>query len=1265
MSTFQRHLLSAGIKVLNILVLSSMLLTNGIGVPAVKAASPEQHPQLAVPHSPAISSGKIPSVVNRPLFTRPEARQVGSTALKKTPTPQASPTASSTPSSGKSSLQLPMTIQTLTQNKPLMLGQAMVQGQQTPIAGGPDNQHSPAVAYNSTWKEFLAVWVDDNTSPASLRGRRLANNGTPKAAEFHIANMNVGTPFWPYLAYNSVSNSYLVIWSEANGSISNEQYCADSQDCWWVSLSTYNLYALPLAADGSPATSYPTLLTNVLTFMDTENTCCRTAYDVAYNPQANEFVAVWEQPRGALVQIGDNTYTIDQNRVVAQRLGPDALMRGASQAIAIGAVSDIRLGFSTVSGLYLVMFDRWAYNYDLYGQMFASDLTLSGGMLTFTYPDPGDQIKPNLTYLPSDNTYLMVWFDNRNFQPDNGYIQNKGDVRGMKISAATGAVLGPEVVLLSAPSKPFDGYWVILDSYNSAANQILVAADQTTNPNFVGLYVDTQGNPQSNPFPIASSVIEWEAASMQVSGSANWLAVWNNSGDIYGQTLLPWSKVFDGSVVDPGGGNCDCAEGAAGDATPHGGDPINLRTGGLSYQVTDLSIPTSAGSLSFERSYSSSATSLYNTTLGYGWTHNLDLRLIFPTDPGGQAGFVFFKAHSADLYQFIINSDGTYSPAQGVEGALTCTGTSPVVCTLILPHQETYSFSNSKLQSWQDGSGHTATYSYDANGNVNKVADDSGNHYLTLSYTAGQITSVSDQTGRSVSFGYDTSNNLATAKDVLNGTWQYQYDGSHRLTQVLDPSGQTTQHTDYDTQGRAFRQYDGNGKQTLLLTFNANGTTTVQDALTNITTYTFDDRNTLTGVTDPTSAVSSKAYDPNFRPATLTDAGGNTTNLTWATNGTVLTTIQDAAGGQTNLTYDALSNVKTVLDPLNNLTTFNYSGNLPINSTDALNETSTYTYTSQGYLQTVQDPLGHVTKYTYDTYGNRTSVIQNYDPSHGTNEQGLYNLTTTYTYDDLGNQLTSTDPLGQVTKNQYDAAGRLVQVTRNYDSSRPQNDQNLYNIVTAYQYDTHGNQIAVTDTYGVITRTYYDTDNRPVTVVRNLTGQAISVATPPTFNPAYPDQNVRSDTVYDDAGNTIATIDTNGVITRTFYDADNRPVTVVQNLTGQAISVTTPPTFSPTYPDQNVRTDTVYDTAGHNIATIDTNGKITRTYYDSLNRPVTVVQDLVGQTIQTATPPSRGGSLATNNLRTDTVYDAAGNVIATIDPMNSITRTYYDALNRP
>ena len=725
------------------------------------------------------------------------------------------------------------------------------------------------------------------------------------------------------------------------------------------------------------------------------------------------------------------------------------------------------------------------------------------------------------------------------------------------------------------------------------------------------------------------------------------------------------------SLVDPGN---DCCFVAKVDTSV--GKPINPQIGSYGYSVTDLSIPTTSGTLSFQRNYTSQGGQM-DTPLSLGWTDNQDARLIFPADTGGVAGEVLFKVHTNNLYPFYDMGDGTYRAQPGLVATLVANPGPPATYTMTASTQEIYLFDqNGHLLAYTDPHGNQQNYAYDANGRLQSIQADGGSVSLTLGYDGqGRIQSVQAQpSGHSVSYHYDSiTGDLDSAVDVLQQTWTYQYQ-NHLLTRVVAPDGTTIESTDYDSQGRAWHQYDGNGNLVVQLTYNANNTTTATDALGHSKIFAYDERHTLVSQTDAFGEPSSKEYDFNFRPGKITDPSGNVTSLAWSADGANLTQVTDALHGQTDITYGSYNNPTNIVDPLKYETKYFYADsnfpNLPTRVESPLSFDGGVTYVGTDYeyyapgntdsqpagkVKLETDALGNQTFYTYVPSGQIASVTRAY----GTTTP----LMTSYTYDTAGNLADATDEAGVVTHNEYDAAGRLIRTTRNYDPNRPQNDQNTYNLITQYQYDARGNRIAVIDTYGVITRTYYDLANLPITVVQNLTGQTIDAATPPARGSGAVDQNVRTDTVYATNGLAIASIDVGGIITRTYYDADDRPVTIARNLSGQAIEESAPPIYNPASPDQNVRTDTVYDVNGNAIASTDTMGVITRTYYDALNRPITVVQNLVGQGVSDPTPPARGST--DQNIRTDTAYDANGNVIATIDPVGTITRTYYDALNRP
>ena len=671
--------------------------------------------------------------------------------------------------------------------------------------------------------------------------------------------------------------------------------------------------------------------------------------------------------------------------------------------------------------------------------------------------------------------------------------------------------------------------------------------------------------------------------------------------------------------------------------------PINTRTGGVSFNASDFSFATSAGPLAFERWYASQATSLYTQTLGFGWTHSLESRLYFPDDPTGKEGSVLLKLHSANRYEFDIQSDGTYLPYPGACGALTRDDGPPTTYTFVDTAQQVYTFDETgRLQTLADPTGHLLHYVYGGDGRLSQVQDD-GARFVSFSYDAqGRIEEVADHSGRGVSYTYDpTTGDLASATDVLGGTWTYEYDDAHRLTRIIDPTNSIVERTEYDDQGRVFRQFDGDGQLVVRLDYNADGTTTVTDVFGNQQTHQYDERGELTEQADALGSPMGRTYDGNFRPSSFTDPGGNTTELAWSGNGANLTQLADASGGTTRLSYDGLNNLTEVIDPAGGTSTFSYDSTLLTSLTDALGKTTTYTYTDAaddpappGLLETITDPLGNTTSFTYDALGQRASMTD------------ALGQTSTYAYDDLGRLIEVTDPLERVTRRAYDFAGRLTRLVRNYSPLHAQNDEAQWNITTEFVYDAVGNMTETVDTFGRTTLYEYDETNHLIAVT----------------DPA----GKRTEFDLDEQGNLVGATDPLGRTTRYEYDALNRVIKIIDPLAGESL--------------------TAYDGIGNVSSSTDAAGNTTAFEYDELNRPVALVNALGGRTTIEYDPmgnvvaktdaAGRTTTYAYDALSrlirqtdpeggtTQIFYDAAGNRERTIDPNGGVTRYEYDRLNR-
>ena len=483
--------------------------------------------------------------------------------------------------------------------------------------------------------------------------------------------------------------------------------------------------------------------------------------------------------------------------------------------------------------------------------------------------------------------------------------------------------------------------------------------------------------------------------------------------------------------------------------------------------------------------------------------------------------------------------------------------------------QNVYTFDeNGKLLTFVNSQGRGWDYSYNPDGYLDRVSANSGVSYLAFENdTQGHITSVADHADRSVSFEYDSAGDLVSVVDVLDQTWTFTYDGGHRITQVTAPDMTIVERTEYDLQGRAVRQYDGEGNLVVELTYNPDGTTTVTDALGNEQIHTYDSRNTLVGETNAVNAETTTVYGNNFQPLWVTNASGHTLSMTWSEDGVSLLSKTDPVGNTTTNTYDSLNNLISTTDPLGNTTTHTYDGKLLLSTTDALSGTTTYTYTPEGFLASVTDPAGRTTSYTYNSLGLRNSMT---DPSGNT---------WTYVYDALGRfnrHYRSAKPRHThgIQRRRANRSFSAQLLPRDY----VKNYLGVYNIVTEYEYNARGKQILVRDTFEHTTQYVYDNADRLI--------QTIDAGGHSTSNE------------YDAAGQLIATTDALGNRTTYTYDPAGR-LLYTTNALGYSSGTTT------------------FDIATNTSTVTDIAGDETTFFYDELGR-VTMVRDALGNTNLTA-----------------------------------------------
>ena len=258
-------------------------------------------------------------------------------------------------------------------------------------------------------------------------------------------------------------------------------------------------------------------------------------------------------------------------------------------------------------------------------------------------------------------------------------------------------------------------------------------------------------------------------------------------------------------------------------------------------------------------------------------------------------------------------------------------------------------------------------------------------------------------------------------------------------------------------------------------------------------------------------------------------------------------------------------------------------------------------YDAVGNLTKETDALGRITEHFYDKLQQR---IRTEGPAVAGGRP-----VERWTFDAAGNVSTYVDALGRTTSYTYDAADRRTVVTDALGGT------------TSTAYDKVGNVTAKIDASGHRTEFTYDDLNRLVRESRPAPGAGSPLGRAVTSR------------TYDAVGNELTTTDALGRVTTRTYDVRNRLISEVDALGGV--------------------TGMTYDAIGNVLTSTDALGRVTTYAYDGLDRRVRIVQ---------ADPDGAGGP-ATAPV-TQLLYDAAGNLLSTIDALGRTTSFEYDALNR-
>lgn len=532
-----------------------------------------------------------------------------------------------------------------------------------------------------------------------------------------------------------------------------------------------------------------------------------------------------------------------------------------------------------------------------------------------------------------------------------------------------------------------------------------------------------------------------------------------------------------------------------------------------------------------------------------------------------------------------------------------------------------YDPSSARLARIVDWAGRAATYAYDAQGRLASFTDrESQTTRYGYDGASARITTVTDPLNRvAVTNGYDAQGRVASQKDARNLTtgqattfaYTQNGDGSSATTVTypktsIEPSWNFVDVDTYDTQGRLTRRVskptsDAAAWITVERTYDGAGNlASVKDGRANTTLYCYDidyagvaiaSRGNLTRVIEPPPSTGAS------RPVTL---------HRYDTRNNLVETVPPSGVASTGSTTCS-SSLTSAVNPLF-ATTLGYD---PETQTKLVTRTTRFTDPEQG-------PKSSITRYEYGDAANPGQATRIVPPRGNTGPMPDYSYATTLVYGTAGGGAgalkTMATATGAMTTFTHDAVGRVVRKVEpggNVAGADPAPFTSQYSfdmedrvrlavtpsatagdapLVTERRYDGAGNEIALIEPDGQVTRYAYDERNSLKEV-----HQSPAAWTDPAVNP--PGLTV-TEYQHDELGNL-------NKVTRAKGDpANERVATYAYDGLGRLRRATEFPSWPAT--TSPLVSDYTYDKNGNQLSTKDPLLKTTTATFDALNRVTSI-----------------------------------------------------------
>ncbi|MBP2001377.1 YD repeat-containing protein [Paenibacillus shirakamiensis] len=558
---------------------------------------------------------------------------------------------------------------------------------------------------------------------------------------------------------------------------------------------------------------------------------------------------------------------------------------------------------------------------------------------------------------------------------------------------------------------------------------------------------------------------------------------------------------------------------------------INRVYGNLAVQTPKLLYGGSEGNhTEFQLFFNSTASDSRSSSVGSPkWTTSYSDRMVASNNNPNNLDL---EAGDGSRVTYTRNIDGTYtSPPNNFD---TLTKNADNTLTLTKKTKDVMKFdATGKLNSKMNRLGEGVSLTYDKQGRLNTVLDTS-RAITTLSYNIDGTLAMMDADGKyQVRLAYDDSKRLIQIKYSDNQFYSFDYTSGFAIT---NRKGKTTKFQYYNSSGQIVSRTNPNGLTQTINAANAAGGS-ITNYATGVKSFTWDNRQILTGMTDVLGNRTTLNYNPDNKVDVITDPLGNKTKYFYDARGN-RTTVVDALGNKTSTVYNNKDQVIAVIDALGHKTSYIYDelGNVT-SIVNALGNKMTYVYNTRGQVTQTKDYTGALTSYRYNGNGRLIEV---------TNALGKKTM---YEYDSLGRRTSEIDAMGQRTDYGYDVYGHVTNIrypdetmeSMEYVGELLKNRKDQKGYLTSYEYDNLGRLTKVTDAKGAVTSYAYDAMGNQTSVtdakgnVTTKTYDAKGRATKVT----YPG-GVKESYTYDVNDRLITKTEASGAVTTYTYDAIGR-----------------------------------------------------------------------------------------------------------------------------